>query len=1097
MTAFGRHARGALGLLALLLLYVLAGKLGLRFAFFHASASPLWPPTGIAIAAMLIAGYRVWPAILVGAFVVNVTTAGSIATSASIAVGNMLEGVLAAWFVRRFARGVAAFESPRTIFAFAGTAGLVATALSATIGAGTLAFAGYAAWHQFGQIWLTWWLGDAAAALVLAPFLIVWITTPRFAAFRHRGLEAAALVGVLTGVAILVFGGVPGTGVRNAPLAFLCLPPAVWAAYRFGTRGAATGLVILAAVAAHGTLQGHGPFAVTDPNRSLLLLQAFLVTLSGTVLPLGALADELLRRAATSAEHARLYRESEGQRRTAEAFAQTSHALVESLDVREVAAGIVSAVRDLVGGTTAIVFERDPSTGAQTAIATAGEGSGEFIALTIPSGIGAIGLAARERRPVVTPDVTADPRIVLTGTVRERVEDSPMRAVVAVPLMTHGEVIGACLVGDRAGRRFSTEETLLVEAFAHHAALAIRNARLYEQAEHTRRSAEAASDRSAFLADASIVISATLDDDVVFAKLSQLAVPRMADWCTVFMTDRDGRIACVAFHHRDPVTRERAWRYIAVQPIALDAPHGVGRVIRTGTSELVRDVTEDMIRAVARDEEGVRMRLEIGHGSVMAVPLRVDDAVRGAIVFGRAERQRYDGTDLALAEDLARRVALAIQNSHLYREAQEARERAERAAWQAAFLAETSRVLASSLDYDATLDTLIRHAVPTLADWVIVHIARRDGTLRWIGPAYADPALAPLAAAIERIAHPLRLPADGAGASIDVVRRGRSVLVTNPSRVWLDGAIPDPDYREVVGRLDPASLMIVPLIARGRTLGSVTFASLNPRRRYAEADLTFAEEIGRRAGVAVDNARLYRQTADARAEAEAANRAKDEFLAVLSHELRTPLNSVAGWLQMLQRRTVEGAQAERAMVAVRRNVGVLGRLIEDLLDVSRIVAGKLTVERVPCDLTALCEQSIEGSARDAETKQVSVKATLARGIVVEGDAVRLRQILGNLLSNALKFTPEGGDVVIDLIVRGRSAVLTVSDSGAGIPPDVLPHVFERFRQADSSTTRHYGGLGLGLAIVKHLVELHGGSVRAENCPGDAGAVFTVELPLAG
>jgi signal transduction histidine kinase/integral membrane sensor domain MASE1 len=1087
---------GRVALLALLVLYVLAGKLGLQFASLHVSATPLWPPTGIALAAMLIAGYRVWPAILAGAFVVNVTTAGSAVTSLGIAAGNTLEAMLATWFVRRWAGGVAAFRSPRSIFVFAGTAGLAATAVSATIGVSTLALAGYAPRPQVAAIWLTWWLGDAAGALVLAPFLIVWATAPRLGEFRRQGFEAVATLGLVATVGTLVFGGGLGSGLGNAPIGFLCLPPAVWAAYRFGARGATTALVLLAAVAVSGTLHGHGPFAVADPNRSLLLLQAFLVTLSGTVLPLAALADELARRGASSAEHARLYRESEGQRRTAEAFAQTSHALVESLDVREMADRIVSSVRELLGGTTAIVFERDPATGAQTAIATAGEGGSEYTGVRIPSGIGAIGLAVRAQRPVVTADVTADPRIVLTPAVRSRVERTPIRAAVAVPLVTHGEILGAFLVGDRAGRTFSAHEVLLAEAFAHHAALAIRNARLYEQTADARRAAEAASNRATFLADASVVIGSTLDDEVVLARVSELAVPRMADWCAVFLREGEGPISCVTFHHREPAKTERGWRYIAAQPIAADAPHGVGKVIRTGSPELAGDVTDEMIRAAARDEEGVRMRLDIGHRSVMAVPLRIDDAVRGAIVFGRAEPHLYAAADLALAEDLARRVALAIQNAHLYRAAHEARERAERAAWQAAFLAETSRVLAASLDYDVTLDTLIRHAVPTLADWVVVHIARRDGSVRRIGPAYADPALAPLAEEFHRTAPPLEVRAGGPDISVEVLRSGRSLLISHLSRTQLASTIPDGRYRELVLRLDPKSVMIVPLVARGRTLGSLTFVSLQHARRYAEPDLTFAEEIGRRAGVAVDNARLYRQTEEARAEAEAANRAKDDFLAVLSHELRTPLNSVAGWLQILERRTVEGAQAERAMAAVERNVGILRRLIEDLLDVSRIVAGKLALERTPCDLTATIEQSIESVARDAETRSISVKTGLARGIVVEGDAVRLRQIVSNLLSNALKFTPPGGEVEVRLRCPGQRAVLTVSDTGPGIPPDVLPHVFERFRQADSSTTREHGGLGLGLAIVKHLVELHGGTVRAENGAGGRGARFTVELPIA-
>jgi signal transduction histidine kinase len=247
-------------------------------------------------------------------------------------------------------------------------------------------------------------------------------------------------------------------------------------------------------------------------------------------------------------------------------------------------------------------------------------------------------------------------------------------------------------------------------------------------------------------------------------------------------------------------------------------------------------------------------------------------------------------------------------------------------------------------------------------------------------------------------------------------------------------------------------------------------------------------------GLAIDNARLYRQIEKARAEAEDANRAKDEFLAVLSHELRTPLNAVAGWIHLLSEGTLQSAQAGRAIETVRRNVGVLRRLIEDLLDVSAIIAGKLPLEPSPCELASLIEQTVETMAREAEVKGVGLKADLEPAVVVEADAVRIRQVVGNLLSNAIKFTPAGGTVTVSLRRADGKASIVVSDTGPGIPRDVLPHVFDRFRQGDGSSTRQHGGLGLGLAIVKHLVELHGGTVRAEPPREARGATFVVELP---
>jgi signal transduction histidine kinase len=426
------------------------------------------------------------------------------------------------------------------------------------------------------------------------------------------------------------------------------------------------------------------------------------------------------------------------------------------------------------------------------------------------------------------------------------------------------------------------------------------------------------------------------------------------------------------------------------------------------------------------------------------------------------------------------------------REAEGARDRAERERWQAAFLSEASRLLAASLDYDATLDALVRLLVPTLADWAVVHLARRDGGLRRIGPAYADPTLAPLAAAARRVTPPIERGVSTSAAA--VVRDGQPLLVTEISREWLERTVRDPEYLAFVLRLDPHSLLTVPLVARGRTLGALTLVALKRGRRYGEADLIFAEEVGRRMGLAVDNVRLYRHVERAKADAEDANRAKDEFFAVLSHELRTPLNAVSGWIQLLGERTLQGVAAERAIDTVRHNVSVLRRLSEDLLDVSAIIAGKLTLDVMPCELAPVIEETVKSFRRDAEAGGVVVSAALEPGLIVNADVVRLRQVIGNLLSNAIKFTPHDGRVGVTLTRAAARARIVVSDTGPGIPQGALSRVFDRFWQADRSGASAPGGLGLGLAIVKHLVELHGGTVRAENRADGRGAAFTVELP---
>src|SRR5256712_936724 len=263
------------GLLAALAAgYFVAGKVGLEVAYVHPSATVVWPPSGLTLAAFLLLGYEVWPAILLGAFLVNITTAGDVATSAAIAAGNTLEGLVGAYLVNRFGGGHRACERARDIFKLAGLAALGSTAVSATAGVAALSLAGFARWTDFGPIWSTWWMGDAVSDLVIAPAVLLWAARPRVRWTRRQALEAVGLLACLAVVGFVVFGLVPWSD-KHYPLEFLCVPVLLWVAFRFEQREAATVVVLLAGVAIWGTLRGYGPFARPLFNESLLLLQAF------------------------------------------------------------------------------------------------------------------------------------------------------------------------------------------------------------------------------------------------------------------------------------------------------------------------------------------------------------------------------------------------------------------------------------------------------------------------------------------------------------------------------------------------------------------------------------------------------------------------------------------------------------------------------------------------------------------------------------------------------------------------------------------------------------------------------------------------------
>ena len=288
--------RRALILVALAGCYFLAAKAGLRFAYVHPSATLIWPPSGIALAAFVILGRGVWPAILAGALLANLTTYGSLLTSLCIGAGNTLEGLLGAALVARFAGGRDCLLHPRNIVRFAVLAAGLSTMVSATIGVTSLSLGGLARWPEYGHIWLTWWLGDLSGDLVVAPLLILWSTAPRAPWDRRLVLEALALLAGLSLVALVVFNGlIPATQIERLPLEFLCAPFLFWAAFRMGRRGVASLLLVLSFIAILGTLHGLGPFARRGPNESLLLLQAFLAVEAVTMLAVAAVIGELRR----------------------------------------------------------------------------------------------------------------------------------------------------------------------------------------------------------------------------------------------------------------------------------------------------------------------------------------------------------------------------------------------------------------------------------------------------------------------------------------------------------------------------------------------------------------------------------------------------------------------------------------------------------------------------------------------------------------------------------------------------------------------------------------------------------------------------------
>jgi PAS domain S-box-containing protein len=413
-----------------------------------------------------------------------------------------------------------------------------------------------------------------------------------------------------------------------------------------------------------------------------------------------------------------------------------------------------------------------------------------------------------------------------------------------------------------------------------------------------------------------------------------------------------------------------------------------------------------------------------------------------------------------------------------------------------AFLAEAMSTLSESIDYEQTVAKVARLAVPLLADWCAVDVlVEGQPAPRRLAAAHVDPTKIELTKELDE-KYPPR--ADAPAGVPNVLRTGRSELYPEISDDLLVASCVDAEHLRLARSLGQRSAVVVPLVVHDRVLGAMTFVFAESGRRYTEHDLAVAEDLARRCANAIENARLYRSERQARQAADVANRAKDDFLAVVSHELRTPLNAIMGWSKMLTKSDLDERRRQTAIETIGRNAVAMAQLIEDLLDTSRVISGKLSLQLQKVDISRIVVAALEAVRPAAAGRGVELTTDLDENVpAMVGDPTRLQQIIWNLLTNAIKFSATGGRVAVTLKVLGASVQISVKDSGQGIAPAFLPYVFEPFRQQDASSSRAHGGLGLGLAISRQLTELQGGRITAQSEGEGRGATFTVTLPLSG
>ncbi len=649
-----------------------------------------------------------------------------------------------------------------------------------------------------------------------------------------------------------------------------------------------------------------------------------------------------------------------------------------------------------------------------------------------------------------------------------------------VPLLTRGRIIGAIsFVSSTARRHYDTSDQAVAEQLASRVALAVDNARLYAAAQQSRQRAEESARRTSKLQMITAALAKVLTPVQVAHVVVTQGVESMgaAAGVLVLLPAKDDALQIVQSTGHDPKVLEYWVRHYE------DIATPISDVLKTGKPVFIHSL-HDMTERYPQ----LAPHMLTKHQAFVTLPLGTEEQVSGIMQFNFATPQRFGMEEQSFMIALADQCTQSLERARLY----EAEQRAHRAATVAqqrlAFLAEASAVLSSSLNYEQTLASLSRLLVPALADFSTIHMVEEDGSIHLLTVAHPDEEKARLLWELER-----RWPLDSNShvGTPEVIRTGQPEITPTVDEERLRSFSPTDEQLAMLRQLNMTSSMTVPLISRGSTIGALSLMANTPQRQFGPADLTLVEELARRAAIAVDNARLYE-------EAQNAIRMRDQFLSLASHELKTPLTSLLGYAELLERRSRQngsfGERELRALHVISDQSRRLSKLVSALLDLSRIQSGQLSIERRPVDLHALVRRLIE-EVQPAQEHHVLECESTDKQLVILGDELRLEQVLQNLVQNAIKYSPDGGIVCINLHQCGTEAHVSVVDQGIGIPADSMPLLFSRFYRAHNVDPQHISGMGIGLYVVKEIVGLHGGTVSVTSEEGQ-GSTFTISLPLA-
>lgn len=705
------------------------------------------------------------------------------------------------------------------------------------------------------------------------------------------------------------------------------------------------------------------------------------------------------------------------QTRIAETLNLIGRNLAGELDLQTLVQMVTDACTTLVEAEFgAFFYNGTAAAGTYTLYALSGARRESFSGFPMPRDTPLFASTFRGEGVVRLDDVTRDPRYGRNPPYQGMPSGHlPVKSYLAVPVISRsGEVLGGLFFGHGQAGIFEEADERLVAGVAAQAAVAIDNARLFQQA----RSSE---QRFRELADSMPQIVFTAGPDGRLDYCNQ----RWHECFGMGVRTPDGAPGWEASLHPDDI-----------QP-CLD---GWRHSVETGQPF--------QIQYRLLDRHGAGYRWHLGR----AIAARDET---GKIL-------RWYGTSTDIDEQ-------------------------KRAEHRIRFLAEASATLADLVDYESTLQKVARLAVPDFADWCAVDILDADGALRQLAVAHADPSKIDLARQLES-----RYPvADNQDAPAHrVLESGVAERVEDIPDSLLQTVARDAGHLDLLRGLGLKSYICLPLHVKGRRFGALTFVCAESGYRYTEKDLALAEDLARRASIALENARLYREVKDA-------DRRKDEFLAMLAHELRNPLAPIRTGLDLLGLQPQPRSAMETEIIdLMKTQVQHMVRLVDDLLDVSRIMRGKSDLKKEPVDLARVLEQAVKTVRPLIDEHRQELTITLPEPpIELHADPVRLAQVIGNLLHNAAKYTNRGGHIWLSAQRHGPRAEIRVRDDGLGIEPELLPHVFDLFTQSRRSMDRSQGGLGIGLTVARSLVEMHGGTLTAHSGGSGAGSEFVVRLPI--